>query len=190
MWNASPWKLSAVAAVEVAAGVKLLLSDWSVAGLGPFVALLFVASGALRIVITRSFTGLSGALTALGAGGDLAIGGALLAWPKPTLSVLALLVGSWIVIRGAVDATIAVATRADYARWLPAFLVVVAQLLLGVALLVRPIDTARAASAIVAVTALLQAALIVAAAFSRQRRIDRAPTGQPRPSVAAVIVEP
>jgi hypothetical protein len=62
IWDSQPWKLAVVATVAVAAGVKMLLTDWTLAGLTAFVALLLVASGALRIVITRSFRGVAGSI--------------------------------------------------------------------------------------------------------------------------------
>lgn len=58
-----PWKQALIGAVAVIAGVALLLTDWSLAQLVSFVAMFFVARGALHLV-TMSFEGVSGALSA------------------------------------------------------------------------------------------------------------------------------
>jgi uncharacterized membrane protein HdeD (DUF308 family) len=173
IWDSQPWKLAVVATVAVAAGVKMLLTDWTLAGLTAFVALLLVASGALRIVITRSFRGLPGAFAALGAGGDVAVGATLLGWPMPTLIVLTLIVGAWIAVRAVVDATIEVATRTKGAHWLPLFLITAVQCALGVVLIIRPGGTVRAAGILIGATVALQAGLIFGAAIVGRRSTRR-----------------
>lgn len=188
--NAPPWKLSVLAALSIAAGVKLVFTDWPVAGLSAFVALLFVAGGTLRVVITKSFTGLAGALAALGVGGDIGVGAVLLAWPRPTLFLLLVLSGAWITARSMVDATITVTTRADHIHWLPPFFLVAAQLALGILLLSHPSGTTRAAGVIIGGAAVLQGARILGDAVAGRRRTPTSTT-PPNPSVVvAVLTEP
>jgi uncharacterized membrane protein HdeD (DUF308 family) len=183
MWNAPPWKVSVIATVAIAAGVKLLVADWSLAGLSAFVALLLVAIGAMRILATPRFTGLGGALAALGAGGEVAVGAALLAWPRPTLLILAVVLGTWIVARSTVDGTIVITTRAGRSHWLAAFLVVVAEFILGAVLLTRPGGTARGAAVTVGAATVLQSTLVLAAAWGPRRRERRWRRTRPARSV-------
>ena len=114
MSNGPPWKTALIGAVAIAAGFALLFVDWTLAQLAAFVAMLFVARGALHIV-TTSFVGVEGALSALAGCGELAVGVAALAWPSPTLLVLAVIVGAWVLVHGVVSATIVLATRGRFA---------------------------------------------------------------------------
>jgi uncharacterized membrane protein HdeD (DUF308 family) len=116
MSNGPPWKLAVIGVVAVIAGLALLLVDWTLTELAAFAAMLFVARGALHIV-TTSFEGLAGALSALLGCGEVGVGVALLAWPPPTLLALVLVVGSWVLLSGVVEATIVLATRADSPHW-------------------------------------------------------------------------
>jgi uncharacterized membrane protein HdeD (DUF308 family) len=183
MSNAPPWKVVFIAALAIAAGVKLLVTPWSLGGLSLFAGMAFVALGALQIV-TMSFVGLPGALSALGGGGEMAVGASILAWPAPTLLVLALFAGSWIVVRGVVDATILVATRPDRPRWFPLFMGVLMQLALGVVLLLRPGGSVRGASVILGVSAVLAGVLEISGAVGRERWERRLRSEAPARSVA------
>jgi hypothetical protein len=56
-----PWKVALIGSVAVVAGTALFLVDWTLAQLAAFVAMLFVARGALHLV-TMTFDGVIGAL--------------------------------------------------------------------------------------------------------------------------------
>jgi uncharacterized membrane protein HdeD (DUF308 family) len=185
MSNARPWKLAVIGAVAIGGGVKLLVTDWPLGELSVFVAMVFVAVGALHIV-TMSFVGVPGALSALGGGGELAVGASLLTWPAPTLLVFAVLTGSWIVVRAVVDATILLATRSGRPRWLPLFLGVLMQLALGVVLLLRPGGSIRGAGVILGASAVLAGTLEISGAVGRERQERRVRSAAPARSVAVV----
>src|SRR5690242_15266983 len=93
-----PWKLALIGAVAVVAGVALLLVDWTVPQLAAFVAMLLVARGSLHVV-TTDFEGVDGALATLRGVAEIGVGIALLAWPHPTLLVVAVLVGVLVLAR-------------------------------------------------------------------------------------------
>ena len=111
-----PWKQAVIGAVAVIAGLALLLIDWTLAQLVAFVAMFFVGRGALHLV-TMTFEGVSGALSALLGCAEIGIGVLLLAWPNPTLLVLAAAVGGLVLVRGIVHATVVLATRAEQQHW-------------------------------------------------------------------------
>jgi uncharacterized membrane protein HdeD (DUF308 family) len=184
MSNAPTWKVAVIAAVMIAAGVKLLLTNWSLDALSVFVAMVFIAAGALHIV-TLSFVGLPGALSALGGGGELAVGATVLAWPAPTLLVLRLLAGSWILVSGVADATVLLATRVERRRWLLPFLGALVRVALGVILLLWPGVTAQGVGAVLGTAAVLGGTVGLSAVGGRRRaQRPRAP-GPPR-SVSVV----
>ena len=68
MANTTPWKLALIGAVPAVAGFAPLSVGWPLPQIATFVAMLFVARGALHIM-TMSLEGIYGALDALhGAG--------------------------------------------------------------------------------------------------------------------------
>jgi uncharacterized membrane protein HdeD (DUF308 family) len=184
----TPWKRSVIATVCLAAGLKLLLASWTLAGVSAFVALLLVALGALRLVTTPTFDGLGGAAAVLAAGGDVAVGAVVLAWPAVTLFILATVVGAWVAIRSVAAATIIVATRGAYPTWVVALAVTVAELALAIVLIARPSGDVNGAALTVGAIAALEGALELEEAIARRHRdralrriagspVDRSPEG-------------
>jgi hypothetical protein len=169
----TPWKRSVIATVCLAAGLKLLLADWTLAGVSAFVALLLVALGALRLVTTPAFDGLGGAAAVLVAGGDVAVGAVVLAWPAVTLLIFATIVGAWVAIRSVAAATIIVTTRATYPTWVVALVVTVAELALAIVLIARPGGDVNGAALTVGAIAALEGALELEQTIARHHR-DRA----------------
>jgi uncharacterized membrane protein HdeD (DUF308 family) len=164
----SPWKLALVGTVSVIAGAALLLVDWELAQLAAFVAMFFVARGALHAV-TASFDGAAGAISALQAAGEIAVGVLLLVWPHPTLLVVAVVVGAWVAVVATVDATLVLTTRADRKLWQLRFGADFVQLALGIALIMRPGGTIDAAASILGATAVVAGAIEIAAALAHAR---------------------
>ncbi len=168
-----PWKLAVIGAVAVIAGIALFLVDWTIAQLAAFVAMLLVARGALHLT-TTSFDGVTGALGALQGALEVGAGLVLLAWPHPTLLVLAVVVGTIVVVQATVDATIVAATRREHVHWTARFVADIVQVILGVALIARRSGTVRAAAVIIGVIAIVAGGVEIATAFSRGRAARRA----------------
>lgn len=164
-----PWKLALIGLVAIAAGIALELVDWTLPQLAAFAAMLFLARGALHVV-TTSFEGVVGALSALLGCGEIAIGVLLLAWPSPTLLVIAVVVGVLALTHGIVDATILLATRRDRPRWLPRFVAAAAQVALGVALIARPGGSVRGTAVTLGLLAILEGVIELAEGVVGMRR--------------------
>ena len=161
----------------IVAGVALLSVDWTVAPLAAFVGLALVARGALHLVIPVSFVGFAGAFAVLEVAGDVGVGITALAWPKPTLVSLALLVGLWAVLRALVGATIALTTRADHPCWLLSLVIAMIGGLFGVILIARSGGSTRDAAVVMGLWALLEGTREVSEAgflHRRERRLHRA----------------
>jgi Short repeat of unknown function (DUF308) len=173
---APPWKLGVIGAVAVIAGVALLLVGWTIAQLAAFVAMLFVARGALHLT-TTSFDGVTGALGVLQGAIEAGVGVLLLAWPHPTLLVLTVVVGTIVVVQATVDATIVGATRREHAHWTARCVADVLQVVLGVALIARPSATVRGTALIIGGVGIVAGGVEIATAFSRRHA--------PRPVVVA-----
>ena len=134
MSNAPPWKVALVGAVALAAAGALLTVEWTLLQLVAFVAMLFIARGALHVVVTTSFEGMAGALSALLGVGELAVGLVLLVWPSPTVLVITVVVGVWAIARGVTLGTNILATRRELRPWRILLVPAVLELVAGVAL--------------------------------------------------------
>jgi uncharacterized membrane protein HdeD (DUF308 family) len=131
--NAPPWKVALVGAVALAAAGALLTVEWTLLQLAAFVAMLFIARGALHVV-TTSFEGMAGALSALLGVGELAVGLVLLVWPSPTVLVITVVVGVWAIARAVTLGTNILATRRELRPWRILLVPAVLELVAGVAL--------------------------------------------------------
>jgi uncharacterized membrane protein HdeD (DUF308 family) len=173
----TPWKLAVTGGVGIVAGVALVAIDWTLASLAAFVGLALLARGALHLVITAPFLGLAGAFAVLGVAGDVGVGIAALAWPDPTLLSLAVLVGSWAILRAIVGGTIAVTTPTEHPPWPLSLVFAISELVVGVLVIARPGDSVRGVAVTVGLLTLLEGTREIAeAAFRsrRERRISRA----------------
>jgi uncharacterized membrane protein HdeD (DUF308 family) len=164
----APWKTVVIGFVAVLAGVALVLVDWQLNELAKFVAMLFIALGALHLVTTE-FEGVEGGLVSAMAGGEVAIGVVLLVWPSPSLLVIGVVVGAAVTLRAVVAATISVATRDAHKRWKLLLVERVAEFALGVALIARPSGTVRATAVTLGVVMMLSGLTEVASGLSRIR---------------------
>lgn len=133
----TPWKHTLTGGVGIVAGVALLSVDWSISQLAAFVGLALVARGALHLVTTTRFVGFAGAFAVFDVAGDLGVGITVVSWPGPTKLTLALLIGSWAIVRAIAGATIAVTTRADHPWWLPSIVFAATAGVLGAVLIAR-----------------------------------------------------
>jgi hypothetical protein len=164
-----PWKLALIGLVAIAAGLALELVDWTLPQLAAFAAMLFLARGALHVV-TTNFEGVVGALSALLGCGELAIGVLLLAWPSPTLLVIAVVIGVLALTRGIVDATILLATRRDRPRRQARFAAALAEVAVGVALIARPGGSVRGTAVTLGVLAILEGIIELVEGVGGMRR--------------------
>ena len=169
----TPWKLAVTGGVGIVAGVALVSVDWTLASLAAFVGLALVARGALQLVLTAPFLGLAGAFAVLGVGGDVGVGIAALAWPDPTLLSLAVLVGSWAILRAVVGGTIAVTTPAEHPPWPISLVFAISELIVGVIVIAGPGDSLRGLAVTIGLLALLEATREIAEAVFRSRRERR-----------------
>jgi len=168
MLRTQPWKLGAIGAMTVVGGMALLSTDWNLEQLIAFVVMLFVARGTVHLAGVPGWTGLSGAMSALYGGGEIAVGLVLLVWPDPTQFVLVAVAGSWVILYGIVSATIAVTTRAEEPRWLLPLAAAMVDVALGVALLARHDAAVSTIASLVAVLASAEGAAEICVAVTRQ----------------------
>ena len=165
----TPWKQAVTGGVGIVTGVALLSVDWTLAQVVAFVGLALVARGTLHLVTSTPFVGFAGAFAALGVAGDIGVGITLLAWPDPTTLTLALLVGSWAILRGLAGATIAVTTRVDHPWWLVTIVFVTIAGVMGAVIIARSVGPLHDTVVMVGLLALLEGTRDAAEAASRAR---------------------
>ena len=167
MSNRSLWKSAIIGMVTVIAGIALLLGTWSPAELVAFVAMFFVARGALDIV-TTSFEGVTGALAALQGGGEVGVGLLLLIWPSQMVLVV-VVVGTWVIVRAVFAATIVAATRTERVGWKFQFMASIVEVAFGVALITRRTGSVESTAWILGALAVFEGAFEIVAAVSFTR---------------------
>lgn len=169
MSNAPPWKVAVIGAVAVTAGCKLLVVDWTLAQLTAFVAMLFIARGALHIV-TTSFDGMPGALSLLLGLGEIAVGMILLVWPAPTLLTIVVVVGVWTVGRAITITTNLLATRREHPQWRILLVPAALELVLGGLLFSRASGSVRDVAVVIGVVMIVEGAAEFLMAIDAKRR--------------------
>jgi uncharacterized membrane protein HdeD (DUF308 family) len=171
MSASTPWKIAVTGGVGIIAGVALLTVDWTLVPLAAFVGLALIARGALHLVAAPSFVGFAAAFAVLEVAGDVGVGITVLAWPDPTRLAIALLIGSWAIVRAIAGGTIAVTTRADHPWWLLSIVFAIIAGVLGVILIIaRSGGSLRGTSVAIGLLALLEGAREVCEAGLRTRR--------------------
>ena len=169
MSNAPPWKVALVGAVALTAAGALLTVEWTLLQLAAFVAMLFIARGALHVV-TTSFEGMAGALSALLGVGELAVGLILLVWPSPTVLVITVVVGVWVIARAVTLGTNILATRRELRPWRILLVPAVLELVAGVALLASTAGSVRRVALIIGSIMVLEGVTELILAVDGRRR--------------------
>jgi uncharacterized membrane protein HdeD (DUF308 family) len=182
MPHTASWKLTVIGAVAVVAAVPLLRGHWDTEQLASYIAVFFVARGALHLVATPTWVGLDGAAAILLSASELAAGLVILVWPHPTLYVVAIVAGIWCAVTGVAGGTIAVTTRGDEPRWLLLLALALVDVVLGVLLIARANTSVDTLAALLGVVALLHGVveLVLAASHAlATRRVRRRGRGAP-----------
>jgi uncharacterized membrane protein HdeD (DUF308 family) len=100
----------------IVAGGIILAVDWTVADLAVFIGALFVMRGFLTMASRPLDGGSRGWTVALGLA-EVAVGTAVWAWPAPTLLVVALWVGWWLLFGGVMTIVASVSGRDVLPSW-------------------------------------------------------------------------
>jgi uncharacterized membrane protein HdeD (DUF308 family) len=110
------WVLLLSGIVGVVAGGIILFTDWTVSQLVTFVGLLFIFRGVLTAVSLPVDGSMRGWAVAVGLL-EVGIGIGVFTWPGPTLLVLALMIGWWVLFSGVMTTTGAIAARDFLPYW-------------------------------------------------------------------------
>jgi uncharacterized membrane protein HdeD (DUF308 family) len=121
--------------VLIVAGVLIFSIDWSVRSLSTFIGALFIFEGFWAMLTAgidnRAANFVAGLLS-------IAAGIVIIAWPSPSLIVLGIFLGSWLIVIGTMTITGAFAARKVLPDWWLLLLLGLAEVPLGVLALADP----------------------------------------------------
>jgi len=152
--------------VLVIAGVLIFSIDWSVRSLSTFIGALFIFEGVWAMVTVgidnRIANLVTGVLSA-------AAGVAIIVWPSPSLIVLGIFVGSWLIVLGTISISGAFAARRVLSDWWLLLLLGLAEVPLGVLALANPGATLAAIITVGGIWAVVVGAMRIVYAFELRR---------------------
>jgi uncharacterized membrane protein HdeD (DUF308 family) len=148
--------------VLVIAGVLIWSIDWSIRSLSTFIGALFIFEG-LWVMLTagiaaRAANFLTGLLS-------VAAGIAIIVWPSPSLIVLGIFFGSWLIVIGTISVAGAFAARRVLDDWWLLLLLGTSEVILGVLALADPGGTLAALITVGGIWAVVIGAMRIVLAF-------------------------
>jgi uncharacterized membrane protein HdeD (DUF308 family) len=148
--------------VLVIAGVLIWSIDWSVRSLSTFIGALFIFEG-FWVMLTagiaaRAANFLTGLLS-------VAAGIVIIVWPSPSLIVLGIFLGSWLIVIGTISVSGAFAARRVLDDWWLLLLLGSSEVVLGVLALADPGATLAALITVGGIWAVVIGALRIVLAF-------------------------
>jgi uncharacterized membrane protein HdeD (DUF308 family) len=152
--------------VLVIAGVLIFSIDWSVRSLSTFIGVLFIFEGIWAMLTV----GLDNRVAHLVTGGlSAAAGVVIIAWPSPSLVVLGIFLGSWLIVLGTIGISGAFAARRVLPDWWLLLLLGLAEVSLGVLALANPGATLAAIITVGGIWAVAVGAMRIVYAFELRR---------------------
>jgi uncharacterized membrane protein HdeD (DUF308 family) len=148
--------------VLIVAGVLIWSIDWSVRSLSTFIGALFIFEGLWMMLTAGTSFRAGNLLTGLL---SVAAGIVIIAWPKPSLIVLGIFLGSWLIVVGTISVSGAFAARRVISDWWLLLILGVSEVILGVLALADPGATLAALITVGGIWAVVIGAMRVVLAF-------------------------
>jgi uncharacterized membrane protein HdeD (DUF308 family) len=171
--------------VLIVAGVLIFSIDWSVSSLSTFIGALFIFEGFWAMLTTgidnRAANFVTGLLS-------VAAGVVIIAWPSPSLVVLGIFLGSWLIVIGTVTISGAFAARKVLPDWWLLLLLGLVEVPLGVLALADPGATLAALITVGGIWAVAIGAMRIVLAFRLRdlpNEVDQAYTQSSKNGAAA-----
>jgi len=171
--------------VLIVAGVLIFSIDWSVRSLSTFIGALFIFEGFWAMLTAgidnRAANFVTGLLS-------VAAGVVIIAWPSPSLIVLGIFLGSWLIVVGTLTISGAFAARKVLPDWWLLLLLGLAEVPLGVLALADPGATLAALITVGGIWAVAIGAMRIVLAFQLRnlpKEVDQAYTQSTENGTAA-----
>jgi len=171
--------------VLIVAGVLIFSIDWSIRSLSTFIGALFIFEGFWGMLTAgidnRAANFVTGLLS-------IAAGVVIIAWPSPSLIVLGVFLGSWLIVVGTLTISGAFAARKVLPDWWSLLLLGVVEVPLGVLALADPGATLAALITVGGIWAVAIGAMRIVLAFQLRelpKEVDQAYTQRTENGAAA-----
>ncbi len=158
------WTLLVVGIVTICLGLAVLATDWTVHALTIITGVLFVIRGLALALSPTYAVASSGEHVLAGVLGVIA-GVVLIAFPNPSLLLLAFFVGAWLTVSGAFQIVVSFARRRELRHWGLTLAIGVIELLLGIWAMRRPDVTLGLLIDLIGLWAVITGTLLCALGF-------------------------
>ena len=148
------WGPLVIGVLSIAAGCAVLTESWTIQRLAYFAGIFFIIRG-LTLAFNPIYRGTSMFVSVVAAFSGTVAGIVLIAWPGPSLLVLAIFIGAWLTVSGAFNIVTAVSVRRALPYWVLLLVFGAAELLLGMWAMRRPAFTLALAITVVGFWAII-----------------------------------
>jgi uncharacterized membrane protein HdeD (DUF308 family) len=152
----------------VVAGILVFSIDWTVRDLATFIGALFVFQGAVEALTTGIDARVRRANVVVGLL-SIAAGVVIIVWPGPGVLAVAIILGSWLIVSGAVGIAGAFAARPLLRDWWLVLILGLLEIALGVLALAAPGATLAAIITVAGIWAVAIGVMRVVIAFQVKR---------------------
>jgi uncharacterized membrane protein HdeD (DUF308 family) len=162
------WVVLVAGLVSVVVGIVILSIDWTAEDLALIVAILFIVRGVLH-ALSRPIDGSGRGWNVFVGILEILVGVAFVAWPSPTLHVVAIFIGAWVIVSGLLHILGALANRHDRGPWALTFVFGIIELAIGIVMLARPVQTLGLVIALAGLWAIVAGAFQIVLSFEIRR---------------------
>lgn len=162
------WVVLVAGVISVVVGMVILSIDWTAEDLALIVAILFIVRGVLQ-ALSRPADGSGRGWNIFVGTLEILVGVAFVSWPTPTLHVLAIFIGAWIVVSGVFHLLGALANRHAGNAWGLFLVFGLIEIAIGIVLLARPVQTLGLAIAMAGLWAIVAGAFQIVVSFEIKR---------------------
>lgn len=171
------WVPLAAGLVSIGLGLAILAADWTVAALVVITGVAFIISG-IALAFSPAYAGRTAGEHVVAGLVAVIAGIVLVAWPGPTLLVLAFFVGAWLTVSGSFHIIGSFSRRRELPHWGFTLAVGVIEVLLGIWAMRRPEAALALLITLIGLWAVLTGVIYCVLAFEIRR------ANQPRASSA------
>jgi uncharacterized membrane protein HdeD (DUF308 family) len=176
--------------VLIVAGVLIFSIDWSVRSLSTFIGALFIFEGIYAMLVAGLDNRAANLVTGLL---SVAAGVVIIAWPSPSLIVLGIFLGAWLIVVGTLTISGAFAARKVLPDWWMLLLLGLVEVPLGVLALADPGATLAALITVGGIWAVAIGAMRIVLAFQLRnlpKQVDDAYAGRASDGAVGSSPEP
>jgi uncharacterized membrane protein HdeD (DUF308 family) len=175
------WVLLLNGVLLIVAGFLIFSIDWTISSLATFIGVVFIVQGVAEALTTgidarvRRANVVTGLLS-------IATGILIIAWPKPGLLAVAIILGAWLIVMGTVAISGAFAARRILPDWWLLLILGLLEVPLGVLALANPGATLAALITVAGIWAVAIGVMRIVLSFQIKRLPDDVDAAWPAPN--------